>query len=114
METCGLGHSLAQAVAHAPVARGWLVALGDMPYVQPATLRAIVAAIDHDSLVVPVHQGRPGHPRGIGGAHRERLLQLDGDRGAQALFARHAVQQLEVDDPGVLQDIDHPDDRRRC
>ncbi|GLZ24519.1 hypothetical protein Pstu01_11890 [Stutzerimonas stutzeri] len=114
VETCGLGHSLAQAVAHAPVARGWLVALGDMPYVQPATLRAIVAAIDHDNLVVPVHQGRPGHPRGIGGAHRERLLQLDGDRGAQALFARHAVQQLDVDDPGVLQDIDHPDDRRRC
>jgi len=71
VETCGLGHSLAQAVAHAPVARGWLVALGDMPYVQPATLRAIVAAIDHDNLVVPVHQGRPGHPRGIGGAHRE-------------------------------------------
>src|SRR3989344_3651492 len=54
-EPRALGHSLAQAVAHAPAARGWLVALGDMPYVQPATLRAIVAAIDHDSLVVPVH-----------------------------------------------------------
>ena len=63
VETRGLGHSLAQAVAHAPAARGWLVALGDMP--QPATLRAIVAAIDHDNLVVPVHQGRPGHPRGL-------------------------------------------------
>ena len=85
-----------------------------MPYVQPATLHAIVAAIDPDGLVVPVHQGRPGHPRGIGAVHRDVLLQLDGDRGAQALFAGHAVLQLAVDDPGVLQDIDHPDDRRRC
>lgn len=112
VETRGLGHSLAQAVAQAPVARGWLVALGDMPYVQPATLRAIAAAIEHDNLVVPVHQGRAGHPRGIGSAYRDALLQLDGDRGAQQLFAQPAVRRLEVDDPGVLLDIDHPNDRR--
>lgn len=112
LETRGLGHSLAQAIAYAPAARGWLVALADMPYVQPRTLREVAAAIDEGSLVVPTYHGRPGHPRGIGRAHRGALLQLDGDRGAQMLFAANPVLELAVDDPGVLQDIDHPDDRR--
>jgi len=114
LETRGLGHSLAQAVAHAPAGRGWLVALADMPYVQPQTLREIAAAIREDNLVVPTYDGRPGHPRGIGSAHRDALLQLDGDRGAQVLFAAHPVLELALNDPGVLQDIDHPDDRRQA
>ena len=112
VETRGLGHSLAQAVAHVPAARGWLVALADMPYVRPRTLREIAAAIREDKLVVPTYNGSPGHPRGIGSAHRDALLQLDGDRGAQALFGTHPVLELAVDDPGVLQDIDHPADHR--
>ena len=114
LETHGLGHSLAQAIAYAPAARGWLVALADMPYVQPRTLREIAAAIREDNLVVPTYDGRPGHPRGIGSAHRDALLQLDGDRGAQALFVAHPVLELALNDPGVLQDIDHPDDRRQA
>ena len=112
LESRGLGHSLAQAVAYAPAARGWLVALADMPYVQPRTLCEIAAAIRADNLVVPTYDGRPGHPRGIGSAYRNVLLQLDGDRGAQALFAEHPVLALTVDDPGVLEDVDRPDDRR--
>ncbi|MEW6176449.1 MAG: nucleotidyltransferase family protein [Pseudomonadota bacterium] len=113
LETRGLGHSLAQAVAQVPAARGWLVALGDMPYVQPRTLREIAAAIREDNLVVPTYGSRPGHPRGIGSDHRDALLQLDGDRGAQVLFAAHPVLELALNDPGVLQDIDHPNDRRQ-
>ena len=114
LESRGLGHSLAQAVAQAPAGRGWLVALADMPYVQPRTLREIAAAIREDNLVVPTYDGRPGHPRGIGSAHRDALLQLNGDRGAQVLFAAHPVLELALNDPGVLQDIDHPDDRRQA
>ena len=109
--TNGLGHSLAQAVAHRPAARGWLVVLGDMPYVRSDTLRRLFAAIRPDGLVVPVYQGRRGHPRGIGSAYRDALQALDGDQGAQALFANGCVEEIEVDDPGILQDIDRPQDR---
>lgn len=107
----GLGHSLAQAVAHQAQARGWLVMLADMPYVRRETLRRIVAAMREDALVVPVFQGRRGHPRGIGSAYRDMLLALDGDQGAQALFASNPLIEIEVDDPGILQDIDRPQDR---
>lgn len=106
----GLGHSLAQAVAQYPAQRGWLVALGDMPYGRPDTMQRIAEAIRPESLIVPVYRGRRGHPRGIGSLHRDALLGLTGDRGAQQLFTQSDVVELTVDDPGVLLDIDRPED----
>jgi molybdenum cofactor cytidylyltransferase len=112
VESNGLGHSLAQAVAACPARRGWLVALGDMPYLQRDSVRRVAAEIDTQRLVLPVYRGQRGHPRGIGACYREELLALQGDRGAQALFAGRPVTEVALDDPGVLQDIDHPTDRR--
>ena len=112
VESNGLGDSLAQAVAACPARRGWLVALGDMPYLQRDSARRVAAEIDSGRLVLPVYRGQRGHPRGIGAAYREQLLALQGDRGAQALFAGRPVIEVEVDDPGVLLDIDRPTDRR--
>lgn len=108
----GLGHSLAQAVSRCPTRRGWLVALGDMPYLQRDTLERIAAAIQPQRLVVPVYRGQRGHPRGIGADFGALLRVLTGERGAQALFDGPSVIEIEVDDPAVLQDIDRPEDRR--
>lgn len=112
VRTKGLGHSLAQAIRQYPAEKGWLVALGDMPYVRADTVRRVAASIEPVHVFVPVCRGRRGHPRGIGRDHGEKLLSLDGDRGAQALFAGDLCIEIEVDDPGVLEDIDLPDDRR--
>lgn len=109
--TRGLGHSLAQAVAHQADARGWLVVLGDMPYVRHETFRRLAHAVREDRLVVPVFQGRRGHPRGIGSTYRDALLALEGDQGAHVLFTSNPLVEVEVDDPGILQDIDRPQDR---
>lgn len=108
----GLGHSLAQAVARCPATRGWLVLLGDMPYVRRETLVCLARAVRPGALVVPRYRGRPGHPRGIGADHRESLLALVGDTGARLLFETAPVTPLAVEDPGVLQDIDRPRDHR--
>jgi len=108
----GLGHSLAQAIAQYPAEQGWLVALGDMPYIRRETIRGIAAEIRQERLVVPRHVGQLGHPRGIGSRYRSQVMALDGDRGAQALFSAGPVTEVEVDDVGVLQDIDRPEDRR--
>lgn len=112
VHSAGLGHSLAQAVAACPARRGWLVALGDMPYLQRASARRVAAEIDSERLVLPVYRGQRGHPRGIGAGYREQLLALSGDQGAQVLFAGRPVTEVVVDDPGVLLDIDRPTDRR--
>ena len=110
VQTRGLGHSLSQAVERYPASRGWLVALGDMPYVRPESVVRIAGAMTEDNLVVPVFRGQRGHPRGIGSRHYASLRALDGDSGAQGLFSG-PVLELELADPGVLQDIDRPQDR---
>ncbi|HTH59024.1 MAG TPA: nucleotidyltransferase family protein [Paraburkholderia sp.] len=107
----GMGASLAAGVAAAADAESWIVALADMPRIAPDTIGAVAHAVDEGaSLVAPYYQGRRGHPVGFGAEHRAALLALDGDAGARALFSSHAVTRIDVDDPGVLRDIDTPAD----
>lgn len=109
--TNGLGRSLAQAVQYSPSGTGWLVALADMPYITRPTWERPAQTLQPDALTLPTHQGRRGHPRVIGSHYAETLLALDGDQGAQQLFSLPEVQEIAVEDPGVLIDIDIPSDR---
>jgi len=117
----GMGHSLAAGVQAEPNADGWVVALGDMPRVRPDTIRAVAeklateASITGASIVVATYRGERGHPVGFGARFREELLSLSGDTGARALLKQHAdqVAHLDLDDPGVLQDVDTSSDLAR-
>jgi molybdenum cofactor cytidylyltransferase len=59
-------------------------------------------------VAAPFHDGRRGHPVGFGAACFDALATLDGDAGARDVVAAHgdALVRLEVDDPGVLRDVD--------
>jgi len=110
----GMGASLAAGVAASDDAESWIVALADMPRIAVATIEAVARTLDSGaSIVAPYYRGQRGHPAGFGPAHRDALLALDGDTGARALFALHAVTQLDLDDAGVLTDVDTPDDLRK-
>lgn len=109
----GMGASLASGVAAGAAAQAWLVGLADMPWIQPASVAALVTALrEGATLVAPAYRGRRGHPVGFGAAWREALLQLDGDSGARGLLDQHGarLQLIEVDDPGILMDVDRQDD----
>jgi molybdenum cofactor cytidylyltransferase len=109
----GMGRSLAEGVAQLPGHwQGLLVALADMPWVQPQTLRHLVAALEPGGIVVPLHAGQRGHPVAFHRHWFPMLQQLQGDRGARALIdaAGDACRRLPVDDPGVLRDVDRPAD----
>jgi molybdenum cofactor cytidylyltransferase len=109
----GLGRSLAWGVARSADADGWLVCLGDMPFVRSETVRAVAEALAAGaSIAAPVHAGRRGHPVGFARPWREALLALDGDTGGQAILRAHrqALMQICVDDSGALRDLDRPDD----
>lgn len=108
----GMATSLVHAVRHSlPDAPGWLVALGDMPHVQPSTIAALCAALATGAgIVAPVCEGRRGNPVGFGREHLGALLALEGDQGARAILASHPVTQVEVADPGIFDDIDTPAD----
>jgi molybdenum cofactor cytidylyltransferase len=110
----GMGASLAAAIEATGDADGWIVALADMPRIAESTIEAVARAVDGGAPVVaPFYNGQRGHPVGFGIQHRDALLALDGDTGARALFASQEVTRIDVDDPGVLSDIDTPDDLRK-
>lgn len=109
----GMGHSLAAGVAATHHADAWLIALADMPAVNASTLTSLIARLHEGSIwVAPFHAGRRGHPVGISARFRDELLALRGDVGARAILERagSGLTRVEVDDPGVLFDIDTPAD----
>jgi molybdenum cofactor cytidylyltransferase len=100
---CGLRHTAG--------ADGWIIALGDMPYVEADTIAALTAALREGAdIVVPIHQGKRGNPVGFSRRHLPALLRLSGDRGARDLLQALPVTNVIVDDAGILRDIDTADD----
>ncbi|MBK7469323.1 MAG: nucleotidyltransferase family protein [Betaproteobacteria bacterium] len=108
----GMGASLAHGVEAAGDADAVLIALADMPWIRPDTFSAVAAALARgEQVVVPRHQGKRGHPVGFGRAHFPALRLLGDDQGARDVIARATgICWIEVDDPGVLRDVDTPAD----
>jgi molybdenum cofactor cytidylyltransferase len=109
----GMGASLAAGVAASGDARGWIIVLADMPAIQISTLQRVVQALDNGAvLAAPYHAGQRGHPVGFRSSVRDELLTLSGEAGAREILTRHAaaVVRLDVDDAGILLDIDTPAD----
>jgi molybdenum cofactor cytidylyltransferase len=97
--------------AGAPATEGWIVALADMPWVLGSTVAALRRGLEAGAgIVAPFHGPQRGHPVGFSRVHRAELMALSGDTGARTLLARHPVHAVEVDDPGILLDIDTPSD----
>lgn len=106
----GMGRSIAAGVCARPRAPGWLVLPGDMPLVQPASLRAVAAALGEHSIAHAQYRGRRGHPVGFRAELYAELAALRGDDGARGVLQRHDAHGLAVDDLGVLLDVDTADD----
>jgi molybdenum cofactor cytidylyltransferase len=113
----GMGASLAcaaRAAAHLhPGADGYLVALGDMPFVRPTTIAAVRDALAGGAaLAAPYFRSRRGHPVALSGVFYKELSALRGDEGAKQLLAANAqrIVKIPVGDPGVIRDIDRPED----
>ena len=89
---------------------------GDMPLVQSATLTRLIAEWDRRprGILYPCHEGRRGHPPLIAGAYIPEILQEAPSAGLRALLARHAedAHSIEVSDPGILVDLDTPEEYR--
>jgi molybdenum cofactor cytidylyltransferase len=109
----GMGASLACGVRAAGAAEGYLVALGDMPFIRASTIAAVRDALAGGAaLAAPYFRARRGHPVGISGRFRAELEGLQGDEGAKQLLAAHADElvKIPVGDPGAVRDIDNPGD----
>lgn len=112
----GMGASLAcgvRAADAAGLAEGYVVALGDMPFIRASTIAAVRDALAGGAAVAaPYFRARRGHPVGIAGRYGAELAALSGDEGARRLLAAHADElvKVPVGDPGAIRDIDTPGD----
>ncbi len=111
----GMGVSLACGVAATSDADGWVIALGDMPWIAPATIVAVADALRAGAeIVAPEYGGQRGHPVAFAQKYGPLLAALTGDEGARAIVrARQwAVQAIDVGDAGVVGDVDRVEDLR--
>jgi molybdenum cofactor cytidylyltransferase len=88
------------------------VVLGDMPFVEASAFAAL-AAVEGD-IVVPLYDGRQGHPVLFRRMCFEELGRLEGQMGAKRLMesGRYSVVKVEVEGTGGLVDLDTPGDFR--
>jgi molybdenum cofactor cytidylyltransferase len=109
----GMGCSLAAAAAALPAdAAGVFVFLGDMPRVPHELGGRLAAALDKGALAAaPVVDGRRANPVLLGAALIPQLRELSGDEGARAILAGlgERLALVEVEDAGVLFDVDTPE-----
>ena len=92
-----------------------LVTLVDVPLIQPSTVRLLLARARTATapIVRAVHGGRHGHPVVFKRQMFEALRRADPAVGAKAVVRAVAVEDVQVDDPGVVEDVDTPEDYAR-
>ena len=100
-----------------PAVRGALVTLVDTPLFAAATVRTLLdhAASSRAAVLRVVHDGRHGHPVLFLRAAFDVVRHADPEAGAKDALRRLAnrTEDIAVDDAGVLEDVDTPDDYRR-
>lgn len=95
-----------------------LLSPADHPTLDPAVVRELCDTFRADpanSILIPVHAGRRGHPALVAWRHVAGIRTLPPDRGINAYFRDHVgeVMELPVASTGVLCDLDTPEDYER-
>lgn len=83
----------------------------DYPAIDPATVRALRTQPLGDGPVVPQREGKHGHPVLIPVSIARELMDLPESQTARTVMHRHILntRYIEVDDPGILLDVDDPE-----
>jgi len=106
--------------AAALAARGetLLVAPADLPNLDSGTVEMLLARMAETGarLAVPVFHDKRGHPLVIAASLIPDIETLDAEIGLKQLRDRYESEllEVEVEDPGAVQDVDTPEDYRRA
>lgn len=114
----GMASSLRAGLsALAPQVDAALIVLADQPFIRPETLDQL--AVEHNRsqapIVIPTYHGFRGNPVLLDRSVFAEVMALEGDVGCRAIFPNHlaGILKVEVEDEGILLDIDHPEDYQR-
>ena len=116
----GMASSLRHGLlAMDPESEAFLVLLADQPDIGPEIMNRMIRefkqANPRRGIVRPVYRGLRGHPVLIGVRYLQEALQLQGDVGARQILANHPedILEIEVNQDGILRDIDTPEAYRK-
>jgi len=105
-----------QALA-SPDLEAVVLCLVDHPAVPVEVVKRLLASFRQSPapVVIPTFQGQRGHPVLIGRALLEELLRLSPEEGANTVMQKHrgTTQFVEVEEPGILLDVDDEETYRR-
>jgi molybdenum cofactor cytidylyltransferase len=93
-----------------------LVLPGDMPYVRPETVRALIAKYrERAAIVSPRYKGKRGHPVVMPLSLRDEIAASEPTANLHDVIKHHQDERvdLEVEDAGVNRDVDTPADLER-
>ena len=97
--------------------RAVLVALGDQPSFTTKLIDQMLQtfASTEKQILMPLYQGKRGHPIMFSAAYREEIMTHYDDVGLRGLLYAHKddIYELPVTTSGVLSDMDYPEDYRR-
>jgi molybdenum cofactor cytidylyltransferase len=95
----------------------WLLAPADVPRLSAAIVDRLLdeqaRTGNRTEILVPVHDGRRGHPVLFPWPLADEVARLAEQEGVNALLDRHAVREVDCGPAGVPGDLDTPDDYRR-
>ena len=121
--SCGQSYSLKAGISYVGSKHdGIMIFLGDLPSLSDATIKSVfnagVSTLKKckDSFIIqPSYFGEMGHPVFFGHFNRELIMKIKGDTGAKKIIKEipHHIQ-LDVEDEGILFDIDTPEAYKRA
>lgn len=115
----GMSTSIRAGVRAAdPRSEGFLIVLGDQPFVAPATIHTLMARRNGSSakILIPTYEGRRGNPVLLDRSLSEEVQSITGDQGCRAIFGHHVqgILEVPVEDAGILVDLDTPEQIARA
>ncbi|MDI6706580.1 MAG: nucleotidyltransferase family protein [Bacillota bacterium] len=106
----GMSSSIKRGVESLPNnTDGFAIILGDMPFVKPETMNSLIAEFSKSRIIVPVFQGKRGHPVIFPIDYKAAIFSIKGDIGAKEVLINNkaAIKYFETEDRGVIQDINY-------
>ncbi len=92
----------------------WVIALGDQPHLEQSTLTTMCAfaAAQAEHICQPAYGGRAAHPVFLPRNDFQELATAEA-HDLKAFLARQNVVRCQIEDPGLVCDMDTPEDYRR-
>jgi len=101
-----------------PASTGFIIFLGDQPLIMPELVGTLVRhwRCSQSDFLIPVHQGRRGHPVIVSRAYVDEISGMEDEEGGlRGLVRRYPerVEVLEVESPAIHIDLDYPEEYRK-